>query len=584
MAWNPNDPNDPNKPKTPQQMPAAQAPAVKPTPPPVVQGAPGTSEQLKGAQAVGQRKGTGFTGISRIMRANVGGRLGQQVVGQIGQAGQRVQQQTGEAAQKFETQLGQAQQQYGTAYGTATDAAQGVISGQPSQSVLRILVQPVQPPSGAIAPQFDPATLGAYQTAVGGQYTGPTGLEDYAELEAQAERARLMGEEAQSVGGRMDLLQRTYGRGERQYTASQAALDALLLGKSAKDLAAAKRQSADVFEDVLSQQEVAEAKARQAGADITAQSRALSQKVGATEAQELARVKAQKVDYEKKLSDLSKKVQEEMTAGELSNETLGALKSLGIDENTQFYGMQPEEIAKLIGARDPSEISEASVASEEQVRKLNALRRLSGQQDVFSQTDVEKAGSTRDPSAAFRFKGDIGDILRKQKDSFESLFGGIISEDEKVKLQRFKEEEARLQDEITSASYHSQDPKLTALEKNMLADRKAALRNQLFSIQKRWAGPFFAESYGGSAVNRDLMNRFLGGDLYDKTTGKLNVDFANQLKNMLADRKVYKGRKGFLGTGGRKFGQDPADAARIAALEEVLKRYGTGSTFKKKTE
>ena len=568
MTWNP---NDPNKPKTPQQMPAAQAPAVKPTPPPVVQGAPGTSEQLKGAQAVGQRKGTGFTGIGRIMQANVGGRLGQQVVGQIGQAGQRVQQQTGEAAQKFQADLGRAQQQYGTAYGTAGTALQGVIPGQP------IAQTPATSVAGAIAPQFDPTTIAAYQTATSGEYTGPTGLEDYADLEAQAELAKKMGEAGLSEGGRAALLQRTYGRGERQYTAGQAALDALLLGKNSKELAAAKRQAADVYEDVQAAQDVAEAQARQAGADISAQAQALTQRTGAAETQELARLKAQKTDYEKKLSDLSEKLKTEMSAGELSQESLNALKSLGIDEKTQFYGMPPEEIAELITARKPSEITEASVASEEQVRRLNALRRLAGGEDIFSQAEVEKAGTTRDPSAAFKFGGDLGTTLQKQKESFEGLFGGIVSEKEKANLQRLKDNEARLQNELNNIKY---DRNLTPDQKNK---KYYQIQSELTNL-RRSAGPFYGEGYGGSGVNKDLMTRFLSGELYDKSTGKLNLDFANQLKKMISERQVYKGRKGFLGMGGRVFGKDAADDARLKALEEVLKRYGSGSTFKKKDE
>jgi cell division protein FtsB len=565
------DPNDPNKPKNQPNTVAQQQQVVKPViaPPPVVQGAPGTSQQLRANQAVGQRKGSGFTGIGQIMQANVGQRLGQQVLGQLGQAGQRVQQKTGEAAQKFQTQLGQAQQQYGTAVNTAGTTAQDVIAGQP--------IQQVQQPTGAIAPQFDPATLAAYQTAVAGEYEGPTGLEDYSDLEKEAELVKLMGEAGQTTGGRMALLQRTYGRGEKQYTAGQAALDALLLGKNAKELAAARRESAGVLEDVMSEQEVAESKARQAGADIAAQAQGLSQRVGATEAQELARLEAQKVDYEKKLSDLSKKVQSEMSSGELSKDTLNTIKSLGIDENTQFYGMPPEDIAKLISTMSPSDISAASTATEEQVRRLNALKRLKGEEDIFSQADVERAGTTRDPAAAFRFGGDLGTTLQKQKQSFEGLFGGIVSDQEKANLQKLKDNEARLQSELDNLKY------VRGMTQDQKQKRYGEIQRELTGL-RRSAGPFYGEGYGGSGVNRDLMNRFLGGELYDKATGKLNIDFAKQLEKMISQRQVYKGRKGFHGTGGRVFGKDEADTARIKALKQILERYGSGSTFKAKKE
>lgn len=584
---NPYDPNDPNNPQNQQGSASAQPQAggqsvtQKIAQPPVVQGAPGTSQQLRGAQAVGQRKGSGFTGIGRIMQANVGGRLGQQVVGRIGQAGQQAQQQIGQAAQAFQTQFGQSQAQQGSAQGIATGALGQVFAPAPA-------VLPVQQPVSAIAPQFDPATVGAFQQATSGEYTGPTGLENLGDLQTQAYLAQQMGEAGGTAGGRMELLQRMYGRGPRQYSAAQAALDAMLLGKSAKELAAAKRDTAGISERLESEQEVAEAQAKQAGLEKQRSAKEILQKVGATEAQELARIGAQKQDYEKKIADLSKKVQEEVKSGTLSKETLDVVKQLGIDENSQFYGMSTEEIANMIATTSPAQLSEAAFANEEQIRKLNALRRLSGKEDVFSQTDVERAGTMRDPTAGFQFKGDLGTILQEQKKSFEGILGGVISESEKQKIQEYERaRQAILSDKNLLAQEEARKARVKkAQETNQPIDwrDKESLIDQRLGAIAKAAGPFVTQGTGGNVADANLASKFLSGQLYDPVTGKLDTNFANELLRYFKGRREYKGRKGFLGTGGREYGAIEADKARIKALEKLLSGYGTGSTFKKKTE
>jgi len=511
------------------------------------------SQQLRAEQAAGQKKGSGFTGAGRIMQANVGGRLGQQVAGRIGQAGQQAQQQIGQASQKFQTQLGQTQAQQAGAQQTAGTAVQSVVSPTPApqQQATAPVSGAVQPPIGAIAPQFDPATVGAFQQATSGEYTGPTGLEDLGDLQSQAYSAQQMGEAGETMGGRMELLQRMYGRGSRQYSASQAALDAMLLGKSAKELAAAKKETAGISEQLETEQEIAEAQARQAGLETKRSAAEMLQKVGATEAQELGKIKAQKQDYEKKIGDLSRKVQDEIKSGQLSKETLDVVKKLGIDEKSQFYGMPLEEIANKIATTSPAQLSEAAFANKEQVHKLNALRRLSGQEDVFSQADVERTGTMRDPTAGFQFKGDLGTILQKQKESFEGLAGGVMSKKERDAYNMLNQK--GINGGINGAFERARSGQASA--------------EDTIAIDKYQKATGFSSSSG-----RSIMSRLASGNLYDKNTGKLNEPFVTEIKN---DLKKLK--KGSVGTKEYKAAQ-----SKIKALEQLLSRYNSGSSFKLK--
>jgi hypothetical protein len=94
----------------------------------------------------------------------------------------------------------------------------------------------------------------------------------------------------------------------------------------------------------------------------------------------------------------------------------------------------------------------------------------------------------------------------------------------------------------------------------------------------------YSPGRGRTSVNTELLRKFASGQLYNKETGKLDVDLANQLKSFWGWRPEYKGRSGFLGTGAGRYDRYAGDAARVSALEDLTSRYGTGKTFKTKAK
>ena len=89
----------------------------------------GTSAAARAQQTVGPAKGSGFTGVSRYMGANVGNRLGQTVTGRISGVGQQAQTQMGQAVGTFQTGVAQSQQKLQQAQTGFQQAYSGIMQG-----------------------------------------------------------------------------------------------------------------------------------------------------------------------------------------------------------------------------------------------------------------------------------------------------------------------------------------------------------------------------------------------------------------------------------------------------------------------
>jgi hypothetical protein len=586
-----------------QQAPQQSAPAPQAMQPQPgiaqVGGPPRGSQQARAAQGAGPAKTSGFTGAGKILQANVGSRLGQQMAGRVAQAGQQAGQRLGQAVGQFQTGLGQAQTQAGQAY-TAGQAALGqIIDGVPQQQVAA-----TEPAPAPVAPPMDASQ--AYQTAIKGEYTGPMGLEDVEGIQSEVAKAQTLAGATQTTQGRIAALQQMLGRGSRQYTTGQSALDALILGQSGKELQQARRGVAGLGKALGTQEQLAEEQAKQTGADIASKGKELSQAASAAEAKTSADISGQKQAYEKGLDKLYTTLTKEIEAGkkgeeiELSKESLAALKKLGFDESSLFYGLDPKQIANLITKKQPGETSAATSASAEQLKKINALKKLAGGKEQFSEEDLRKAGTTVDPVTGLATTPESQDILSKQKESFEKQFGNVFSESEMAEAKASAAEQERVdrvnaerRARVEDANRREQERKRKIQEAGAFASRK--LPPEMFQpikpnpedlkqeVNTRGGGIFtYSPGQGNRAIQSELLKQFASGGLYDKETGKLNVDFAKKLKDFWGWRPEYQGKDGWFGAG--KYGRYAGDEARVAALQQLIDQYGTGKTFKTKKE
>jgi len=125
--------------------------------------------------------------------------------------------------------------------------------------------------------------IAAYQAIAGGQIQAPTGLQDLADIQAQARVAQEFAKGTETQKGRMGLLQQTVGRGPQQYTKGKSALDALILGQAGGQLAAARRGTAGLERQITQQEKLAGEQARQFGAEAQKARGELAGRIGEVE-------------------------------------------------------------------------------------------------------------------------------------------------------------------------------------------------------------------------------------------------------------------------------------------------------------
>jgi hypothetical protein len=196
------------------------------------------------AGRAGGPKGTGFTNIQSVIKANQGNKLGQAVAGGVQQQGQQVRAGVQQAGQKFGQQV-QAnrlgEQDQAQAQGLVTKAA-GLQAGQ----------------------DLSEQELTAAQKYAQGAYQGPQDIENSAQLAGQAAEAEQLGRLGGSAAGRQGLLQRFVGA--PQYSFGQQKLDNLLLGANQGALSQARASTRGVADQTISAIEAARGQAQEAAA------------------------------------------------------------------------------------------------------------------------------------------------------------------------------------------------------------------------------------------------------------------------------------------------------------------------------
>ena len=214
------------------------------------------------------QQGTGYTNIQRLMAANKGNQLGSTVAGGIGQ--QATQAKTGleQSQQQFSTasaaEKSQQQKDQEKAGNIVNTALPGTYQDTQNKAKAAENTTTQGAPTGVEGVQAPKQTLNQYTpgtTTTGydasqplvsdedttffkslGNYSGPQGLQNTAQIQAQAQQAQQLGQLGTSAGGRQALLQRFIGR--PGYTQGQQGLDTALLGKSGnQQLLQAKQQT-----------------------------------------------------------------------------------------------------------------------------------------------------------------------------------------------------------------------------------------------------------------------------------------------------------------------------------------------------
>lgn len=184
--------------------------------------------------------GTGFTNLQRILQANKSNQLGQTVGAGIQKAGQQATGAIQQAGQQFKTEAEKERER----------------QSQVGEKVSNVL-------GGDLSNVDDEATT-VFQGARSGQSKGPEGLGNVDKLAQQAQEAQGLGQATGQEQGRLGLLQRFVGQGNR-YTGGQQRLDNLLLGQTGqKDLTASRRGTFGLNAN-LANQEIA---AREQGKEL----------------------------------------------------------------------------------------------------------------------------------------------------------------------------------------------------------------------------------------------------------------------------------------------------------------------------
>lgn len=524
--------------------------------------APSGTQQARAEQAAGPTRGTGFTGVGRFLQANVGSRLGQEVAGRVSRAGQEAASRLGQSVGEFKERLGTKPQEPGQ-QGTG-------LYGQFSQQQQAAKSALEQIASGQLT-NVSPEQQAAYRQIAAGNLGISGQLQDIEGVYSQANLAGKLARGTQTTKGRIGLLRQVVGGGSKQYTTGQSDLDALILGQAGGQLAAARRSSAGLERQVGTQERLAEEQARQFGAEAKQAGKELGSEAAGLEKTTLASILGRKEQYEKELGGLYDDIQKEIKAGSLSKKNADVLKNLGLDPSSQFYGLSLTEIANLISRVPGGDITMASSATQQEAARLNALRQLAGTMSGFSAEELQKVGTTIDPLTGLSVSGDVPEVLKTQKEKYETLFGGLapgyagyggyawdhpILKDPSLAPDQYKG--------VQAVSFSPDGVGSPSIEDFYGGSNMSKAE---MNMTKLFMG---SGSRGNYTVNYDLMRDFASGKLYDQKTGVLNVGLARRLRNFWANRVQYKGKDGLFGAGIYK--PFEGDAARVRALDDLIKK------------
>lgn len=293
--------------------------------------------------------GTGFTNLQRVLQANKSNRLGATVGAGIQKAGQQAVGAINQAGQQFKTEA-EKERQRQTGIG---ETVRGTLGGDLTN--------------------VNDNTVSQFESARSGQSKGPNQIINADQVASQAREAQGLGQATGNEGGRLGLLQRFVGQGNR-YTGGQQRLDNLLLGQTGqKDLTQSRRGTFGLNTQVANQQ----AAAGEVGKELQSGAQNLKDTT-------IAGLQGKVTDYDAAMqakatqaaADREAKVKE-ILSGDLNVEEpiYNQLKEAGIEQNTDYLNTELNDYVKA----NNDLANKRAIQEQADFDKVQALSKLSGQ-------------------------------------------------------------------------------------------------------------------------------------------------------------------------------------------------------------
>lgn len=293
--------------------------------------------------------GTGFTNLQRVLQANKANKLGATVGAGIQQAGQQAIGAINQAGQQFKTEADKEKERQTS------------------------LGQTVRGTLGGDLQNVSNDTVSQFETARSGQSKGPMAIKDVDKITEQAREAQGLGQATGNEGGRLGLLQRFVGQGNR-YTGGQQRLDNLLLGQTGqKDLTQSRRGTFGLDSQVQNK----ELAAREVGKELQSGAQNLKDTtIGELQGSISNYDQAMKDRAVQSAADREAKVKE-ILAGDLNVEKLvyDQLLEAGLTGDRVVYNT---ELNDFIKANNDLATSKG-IQEQTDFNKVQALSKLSGQ-------------------------------------------------------------------------------------------------------------------------------------------------------------------------------------------------------------
>lgn len=280
---------------------------------------------------------------------------------------------------------------------------------------------PTQPQAPAQPQQyFTPEQQQRFAEIINAQYQGPESLQQaglYEQAARKAQTAQQALQQAQTAGGREQLLRDIFGR-SRDYSRGQSKLDALLLNTSQQGVQSLQEQAqkaGNVQQQLQEAQNLsANEAARRAEAIQGIASGARTAFTTARTAEETAaneRIKAIQDNWNK----LPEYFKEALKSGKQLSQQEADL--LGITAGTGLYNLSPEDIVQTNAAEANRLISKNELSRQLALQQLSALDTSKQLQKDLLYTDLEKAG-TQTAADAIN-KQAIKDLLVGEENKFK---------------------------------------------------------------------------------------------------------------------------------------------------------------------
>lgn len=368
-----------------------------------VQAGPQDTNQYKPDAYNAQKRGSGYTNIQRVVQANQPQQLAQAVAGNVQRGTQQAQQQVQQAGQQFQQQA--AANQFDTA--NNQQLVQNVLA-DPTQ----FIAQDNNNPNSAQGSLFS--------RLMSGQYAGPQGLQNQADLDAQVGGVQQLGRALGSAGGQMGLLQRTVGG--PQYQQGQQRLDQLILSQAQSPELREARQKAMALGNILGRQE---AGAQEFGQELANRAQGfgkdVQQQFGQAVTTQDAALQEQAKQAQESRDALYKKTLEDLQSGKITQEQADLL---GLGAGTQVTGNLLQNIGQYL-SKNPEQATAQNVASNQDYARLDALRKLAGS---YSPEEAQKVlgqySGQNEQAGRFQAGGDF----KADKEGFQNILGSQMQE------------------------------------------------------------------------------------------------------------------------------------------------------------